>query len=63
MKNFFALIIAAFLLITAPAQAEDLGVELSGISAEKFNVQIEKFYATPVHDGEYFQTLHRATSG
>ena len=54
MKKFFATLIAAFLLITAPAQAEDLGVELSDVSAEKFNVQIEKFYATlPQAKGKY----------
>ena len=54
MKKLFALIIAILFLVTAPAQANDLGVELEDISAEKFNVVIEKFYATlPKAKGEY----------
>ncbi|MBR3050220.1 MAG: 5'-methylthioadenosine/S-adenosylhomocysteine nucleosidase [Selenomonadaceae bacterium] len=54
MKKFFALIIAALLWTAAPAQAEDLGVGLEDISAEKYNVHIEKFYATlPQAKGEY----------
>jgi len=54
MKKFFAVLIAALFLVTTPAQAEDLGVGLSDISAEKFNVSIEKFYATlPKAKGDY----------
>ena len=54
MKKFFALIIAALFFVTTPAQAEDLGVGLEDISAEKFNKSIEKFYATlPTAKGEY----------
>ena len=45
MKKIFTLIIAALLLIAAPTQAEDLGVELSDISATEFNLPIEKLYA------------------
>jgi len=42
------------LLIATPAQAEDLGVELSDISAEEFNASIEKFYSTlPQAKGDY----------
>ena len=54
MKKFFALIIAVLFLVTAPAQANDLGVELEDVSAEKFNASIEKFYTTlPKAKGEY----------
>jgi len=54
MKKFFALLIAALFFVTTPAQAEDLGVGLEDISAEKFNKSIEKFYATlPTAKGEY----------
>ena len=45
MKKFLALICAAFMLMT-PAQAADLGVELSDVAAGEFNTPIEKFYAT-----------------
>lgn len=54
MKKFFALLIAALLLATTPAQAEDLGVGLSDIAATDFNTPIEKFYATlPKAKGDY----------
>ena len=55
MKKFLAGICAAALFFTtAPVQAEDLGVELSDISAEDFNAPIEKFYATlPQAKGNY----------
>ena len=54
MKKFFTVLIAALLFAITPAQAEDLGVELEDISAEKYNVHIEKFYATlPKAKGEY----------
>ncbi|MBD3879799.1 MAG: 5'-methylthioadenosine/S-adenosylhomocysteine nucleosidase [Quinella sp. 1Q5] len=54
MRRFFALIIAILFLVTAPAQANDTGIEVEDISAEKFNVTIEKFYATlPKAKGEY----------
>ena len=54
MKKFFALIIAALFFVTTPAQAEDLGIGLEDISAEKFNKSIEKFYVTlPTAKGEY----------
>ena len=54
MRRLFALIIAVLFLVTAPAQANDTGIELEDISAEKFNVTIEKFYATlPKAKGEY----------
>ena len=54
MRRLFALIIAILFLVTAPAQANDIGIELEDISAEKFNVAIEKFYATlPKAKGEY----------
>ena len=54
MRKLFALIIAILFLVTAPAQANDSGIELEDISAEKFNVVIEKFYATlPKAKGEY----------
>lgn len=54
MKKFFALIIVALLFATTPAQAEDLGIELTDISAKKFNDPIEKFYATlPQAKGNY----------
>ena len=54
MKNFFALILAALILLTAPAQAADSGVDLADISAEDFNAPIEKFYATlPEAHGDY----------
>ena len=54
MKKFFALLIAALFFVTTPAQAEDLGVGLEDISAEKFNKSIEKFYATLLTaKGEY----------
>ncbi|MBR6711672.1 MAG: 5'-methylthioadenosine/S-adenosylhomocysteine nucleosidase [Selenomonadaceae bacterium] len=54
MRRLFALIIAILFLVTAPAQANDTGIELEDISAEKFNVTIEKFYATlPKAKGEY----------
>ncbi|MBQ6297086.1 MAG: 5'-methylthioadenosine/S-adenosylhomocysteine nucleosidase [Selenomonadaceae bacterium] len=53
MKKFLATICAAFMLMT-PAQAEDLGVELSDIGAGEFNTPIEKFYATlPQAKGDY----------
>ena len=54
MKKFFTLLIAALLLATTPAQAENLGIGLSDISAEKFNTPIEKFYAAlPEGKGDY----------
>lgn len=54
MKKFFTLLIAALFFVTTPAQAEDLGVDLEEISAEKYNVHIEKFYATlPKAKGDY----------
>ena len=54
MKKFFALLIAAFLFAVTPAQAADLGVELTDISATEFNTPIEKFYATlPQAKGNY----------
>lgn len=54
MKKFFTLIIAALLLIAAPTQAEDLGVELSDISATEFNSPLEKLYAAlPEAKGDY----------
>ena len=54
MKRFFVTICAALLLLVTPAQAQDLGVELSDVSAENFNVVIEKFYATlPQAKGNY----------
>ena len=54
MKKFLATICAALMLLATPAQAQDLGVELTNISAEQFNVVIEKFYATlPQAKGNY----------
>ena len=54
MKNFFALLIAALFLLTAPAQAADSGVELEDVAADDFNAPIEKFYATlPQAHGDY----------
>lgn len=54
MKKFFALLIAALLLATTPAQAEDLGVGFSDIAATDFNTPIEKFYSTlPKAKGDY----------
>jgi len=55
MKKILATICAAVLFFTvAPAQAENTGVETSDISAEKFNIIIEDFYATlPQAKGEY----------
>ena len=54
MKKFLLTICAALLLLATPAQAQDLGVELSEVSAKKFNVAIEKFYATlPQAKGNY----------
>ena len=54
MKKFFALIFAALIFLSATVHAEDLGVELSDISAEPFNATIEKFYATlPQATGDY----------
>ncbi len=55
MKKFLVAICAAALFFTAiPAQAENTGIEISDISAEKFNIQIEKFYATlPQAKGDY----------
>ena len=54
MKKFLLKICAALILFTTPAQAQDLGVELEDISAEKYNVHIEKFYATlPQAKGTY----------
>ena len=54
MKKFFTILIAALFLVAAPAQAENSGVGLEDISAEKYNVHIEKFYATlPQAKGDY----------
>jgi len=54
MKKFFVTICAALLLLTTPAQAEDLGVELTDIAAEEFNTPIEKLYAAlPQAKGNY----------
>lgn len=55
MKKFLAGICAAALFfMAAPAQAENTGIEISDISAEKFNSSIEKFYATlPQAKGDY----------
>ena len=54
LKRFFTLLITALFLAVAPAQAADSGVELSDISAEDFNIPIEKFYATlPKAKGDY----------
>ena len=54
MKKFLLTICAALVLLATPAQAQDLGVELSDISAEDFNAPIEKFYATlPQAKGNY----------
>lgn len=54
MKKFFALLLTIFFLATAPAQAENLGVDLSDIAATDFNTPIEKIYATlPTAKGEY----------
>ena len=54
MKKFFTILIAALLLAVTPAQAENSGVGLEDISAEKYNVHIEKFYATlPQAKGDY----------
>jgi len=42
------------MLATTPAQAQDLGVELTDIAAGEFNAPIEKFYATlPQAKGNY----------
>lgn len=54
MKKFLLTICAALSLLATPAQAADLGVELTDISAEDFNAPIEKFYATlPQAKGNY----------
>ena len=54
MKNFFALILSALIFLSATVHAEDLGVELSDVSAEPLNATIEKFYVTLPHArGEY----------
>ena len=54
MKKFFAILIAALLWVTVPAQAADLGVELEDIGVGEFNTPIEKFYATlPKAKGDY----------
>lgn len=55
MKRLLVGIFAAALFFAGtPAQAADNGVELSDISAEKFNLPIEEFYATlPQAKGDY----------
>ena len=55
MKKFLAGICAvALFFMAAPAQAENTRIEISDISAEKFNLSIEKFYATlPQAKGDY----------
>lgn len=54
MKKFLLTICAALLLLATPAQAQDLGVELTDIAAGEFNTPIEKFYATlPQAKGTY----------
>ena len=54
MKKFLLTICAALMMFATPAQAEDLGVELSDVSAKDFNAPIEKFYATlPQAKGNY----------
>lgn len=46
MKKFFALLIAALLLVTVPASAETQQAGNSDVSAEPLNDLIENFYAT-----------------
>ena len=56
MKRSKVLMILSLIILSliTPAQAQDLGVELSEVSAKKFNVAIEKFYATlPQAKGTY----------
>ncbi len=57
MKKFFALLLTIFFL-AAPVHAQDLGVGLEDISAEKYNAAIEKFFNTlPAAKGEYKSNL------
>ncbi len=54
MKKFFALLIAALLLVTVPASAETQQTGNSDASAEPLNNLIENFYATlPKAKGDY----------
>ena len=54
MKKFFALLLTIFFFAAAPVHAQDLGVNLEDVSAEKYNVSIEKFFAAlPAAKGEY----------